>query len=90
MPNYQISQDDTNVSIELKNVGGTEKQIIEAFGECKAGRCSCPTDEYEKLASMDVQQTEGLIKVRLQTKPGQKLDTAQVAACLDHVTETVR
>src|SRR5271166_5873820 len=59
-----------------------------SFGECQAGQCSCPTDEYQKLASMDVQHTGDLIRIRLEPKAGQVLNTRQIAACLDYTTTT--
>ena len=86
MAKYHIHEDDRAVSVELTDVGEKKEQLLEAFGDCQAGRCSCPTDEYKKLASMEVEEAGGLIKLRLETKPGEKLDTAQIAACLDYTT----
>jgi hypothetical protein len=42
-----------------------------------------PTNEYEKLASMAVEQTGDVIRIRLEPKPGMQMDTTEVAACLD-------
>jgi len=55
MARYRIDDEDASVSIEVTDVAGQE--LFEAFRECQAGQCSCPTDEYQKLASMDVQHT---------------------------------
>jgi hypothetical protein len=60
--------------------------IEAAFEDCQAGRCSCPTHEYEKLASMDVEEAGNVILIRLQTKPREKIDTSEIAACLDYTT----
>ena len=47
----------------------------------------CPTDEYGKLASMEVIGAGDSIRVRLEAKPGEKLDAAQVETCLLHDDE---
>ena len=54
MARYRIDDEDASVSIEVTDVAGQEQELLEAFAECQAGQCSCPTDEYQKLASMDV------------------------------------
>ena len=86
MARYRIQEEASAVSIELTEVGGHQEQLLEAFGECQAGRCSCPTDEYQKLASMDVENHQDAIRIRLTTKPGEKLDAAEISACLDYTT----
>jgi hypothetical protein len=46
MARYRIDDEDASVSIEVTDVAGQEQELLEAFGECQAGQCSCPTDEY--------------------------------------------
>ncbi len=84
MARYRIDDEDASVSIEVTDVAGQEQELLEAFGECQTGQCPCPTDEYQKLASMDVQHTRDVIRIRLEPKAGQVLDTRQIAACLDY------
>lgn len=86
MAHYRIQQEQQAVSVEVSEVGGKQDQLLEAFGECQAGRCSCPTDEYEKLASMDIEQAGDNVRLRLEAKPGEKFDTSEIAACLDYTT----
>ena len=89
MTTYRIDEDGSAVSIEVTEVGGKAVQMLGAFGECQAGNCSCPTDEYQKLGSLDLQQTGDVISLRLEAKPGEKFDTCEIAACLDHATSLV-
>ena len=89
MAKYRIDEKDATVSIELAEAGGHQHQLLQAFGECQSGQCSCPTTEYEKLASMEMEQTEGLVRLRLEPKPGEKFDTSEIAACLDYTTAKV-
>jgi hypothetical protein len=84
MAGYRIEQDNAAVVIELTDVGGNQEALLESFGECQSGRCSCPTDEYEKLAAMDVDPGADQITLRLQAKPGVAFDSAAIASCLEH------
>jgi len=87
---YRMRKGRSGVSIELTDVAGQERELLEAFGECREGRCSCPTDEYLKVASMDVQSHDDRIDIRLEPKPGEDLDTSEIAACLDHTVDSSR
>jgi hypothetical protein len=51
--------------------------------------CSCPTDEYLKVASMEVQAGEERVTLILQPKPAAALDSSQIAACPDHTVGNV-
>jgi hypothetical protein len=37
-----------------------------------------------KLASIEIHADEDRIAIRLSSKPGQRLDTSEIDACLDH------
>jgi hypothetical protein len=89
MARYRVDDDDeSKVLIEVVEVGENQDQLIAALGDCQAGHCSCPTNGYDKLVSMEIEQGKDLIRLRLQLRPGERLDTSQVAACLDYTTAT--
>ena len=56
MARYRIEDSGSSVVIELTEVAGREGELLQAFSECQVGQCSCPTDEYQKLAAMEVEQ----------------------------------
>jgi hypothetical protein len=89
MTRYRIEQQASAVVIELTEVAGKQKELLEAFGECQSGRCSCPTNEYDKLAAMEVQPGAEQIVLTLEAKPGLALDSSAIAACLDHTVSKV-
>ena len=90
MARYRIRDGKTAVSIEMRDVGAKKEEFLEAFSDCQDGHCSCPTDEYRKLASIDVQDSGDAIVVRLEAKPGEELDIDQLETCLDYTTEQLR
>ena len=89
MARYQVEEKASTVSIEVSDVSGKEHQLMQAFGECQSGQCSCPTDEYTKLASMKVQQSGDTIRILLEPKLGERLDITEITACLDYTTDKV-
>lgn len=84
MTTYEISSNPSGVSIHLAGVGEQEQQLLAAFAECQQGRCSCPTDEYQKLETMDVAPGEGEISLQLRPKEGTSFDLGQITACLEY------
>ncbi len=86
-PRYRIDATDTGLAIGLTGVTGRQERLLTAFDECQQGRCSCPTDEYEKVASMEVRAVDDRIDIQLTSKPGTRFDDAGIAACLDHTIE---
>lgn len=84
MTQYEITDESPAVSIELTDVAGHQEELLEAFQECQEGICSCPTDEYQNVASMTVAADETRIAIRLEAKPGAKLDVSEIESCLDY------
>ena len=84
MPEYQIREQGTAVAIEVTGVEGKQEELLQAFGECQTGQCSCPTDQYEKVAGMQLDSDEQQITIQLQPVQGERFDTDQIAACLDY------
>ena len=84
MARYRIDEKGSSVGIELTEVGGQERELLQAFSECQAGQCPCPSDEYQKLAGMEVEHGDDAIRLRLDAKPGEILDVSKIAACLDY------
>jgi hypothetical protein len=83
---YELHEDAATVSIDVSGVDDErqERKLREAFDDCRSGRCTCPTDQYDKLASMQVERGEDAITLKLEPKPGERFDTAELANCLEH------
>ena len=85
MARYTINQSDEDLTIRVTETGPGADQLLTAFRECQQGRCDCPTDEYEKVSTLDVESEEGdTITLRLVPKPGQRFDESEIDACLQH------
>jgi hypothetical protein len=83
MADYTIREDGTAFSIELTDIQGKQKQLLQAFGECQLGKCSCPADQYEKVAAMEVKPRTDEIATSLKPIAGERFYTGEIATCLD-------
>jgi len=87
---YQIATKPSGIEIEVSGVEGKEQQLLEAFRECQEGRCTCPTQEYEKLDSLEIEKSPGTINLRLKAKPGAEFDQREIQRCFEHTEARVK
>ena len=87
MTSYEITPAERGVKIQLADIGDKQAELLAAFGECQAGQCSCPTDEYDKVADMTLEPSPDGIRIELVAKPGAAFNTAEIAACLDYTVD---
>jgi len=87
---YQIEKQPSGIEIEVSEISGKERLVLEAFRECKEGRCTCPTQEYEKLDSLEIHESAGTIYLRLRAKQGAEFDRGEIQRCLEHTEEHVK
>jgi hypothetical protein len=60
---------------------------LEAFQECQEGRCACPTQEYSKLDSIEIENNDNQIHIKLKSKPDEQIDEAEIAKCLEYTKQ---
>ena len=60
---YKIETKGNETNIEISEIKGKQKKLLEAFQECQEGRCSCPTQEYSKLNSLEIENNENSISL---------------------------
>jgi hypothetical protein len=87
----RYSVDQTSDGLRVNAVVSPEQQakLLEEFGKCAAGTCSCPSTQYDKLASIDVTQTVDGVSVDLKAKSGELIDRSDIERCLDHTASLV-
>ena len=84
-----IKSDSDGLTIEISEIQGSNAQLLAAFKKCQEGRCSCPTNEYEKLESLTIEQTEDKINLRLKVKKSQDFDSAEIEKCLKRTVSKI-
>lgn len=81
---YEISEQGTTVEILVHDAAEHQPQLLASFQDCQSGSCSCPTDQYERLAAMAVDAAGGDVTLWLEPLAGQQFDTDQLRSCLDY------
>ena len=81
---YKVESTDNEVNIEVNETKGKQEQLLQAFQECQEGRCTCPTQEYSKLDSLEIESDEDTIKLKLKSKPDVKFDESEIGKCLEY------
>ena len=86
MMKYKIDEKVTGIDISVTDAKNDRQKLLDAFRECQEGRCSCPTEEYKKLASLEVAQNEDEIQLRLKSKDGEVIDKSEIEKCLAYTS----
>jgi len=85
---YSIGKMGEQLHIEIVGVGENKNEVLGAFQQCQEGRCACPTRQYEKLRSLDMEVEPDAIKLRLTPMPGEEFEQGQIEKCLDFTIES--
>jgi hypothetical protein len=81
---YKVESTENEVNIEVTETKGKQERLLEAFQECQEGRCTCPTQEYSKLDSLEIENDEDTIRLKLKSKPNEKFDESEISKCLEY------
>ena len=85
----KIKKTDNGIQIDVTELEGKKDELLEAFQECSEGRCTCPTDEYQKVAAMQVTDGDDTIQLSIIAKDDETIDTAEIEKCLDYTKKRV-
>ena len=86
---YIIKSTNKEVNIEVNETIGKQSLLLKAFQECQEGRCSCPTEEYKKLDSLEIDNSVDTIHLKLKSKPGLQIDETEIDKCLEYTRDKV-
>ncbi len=84
-----IKPTENGIQIDVTELEGKQDQLLEAFQECSEGRCTCPTQEYQKVESLEVVAGEDAIQLSIKAKDDQQIDTAEIEKCLEYTKKRV-
>jgi hypothetical protein len=80
---YEIDSQKERTTIKIQSGNLAKDVLLEEFGKCQNGTCSCPTNEYEKLESIQISDTSNRIDLVLTPKPDKQLDMSEIENCLE-------
>jgi len=85
----KITKNEKGIDIDVTEVGGKKEKLLEAFQECSEGRCTCPTQEYEKVEKLDIIANENSIQLSIKSKANETIDTKEIEKCLEYTKKRV-
>lgn len=83
---YSIDENEDGLAISIDNEKDKKEMLLQAFRECQEGRCSCPTEAYRKLASLEIDHNDETIEIRLKPKQGEKISKEEIGKCLEYTS----
>ncbi len=85
----KIKSSKNGIDINITEIEGKKEELLEAFQECSEGRCTCPTQEYEKIESLNIIDTEKTIQLSIKSKGNEVIDTKEIEKCLEYTKNKV-
>lgn len=89
MMKHKINETESGLDISINVKEEKKKELLEAFQECQEGRCSCPTEEYKNLESLEIKHSNDNIELHLKSKEGSKLNKTEINKCLEYTENRV-
>ena len=86
---YKITNHEDGLDIDVTEVKGNKEKLLQAFQECQEGRCTCPTQEYEKVAKFDIDKSRKAIHLSIKTKDGEEINKNEIENCLEYTKNRV-
>lgn len=86
---YKVTEIDDGINISVSDIKEKNDKLLEAFQECKEGRCSCPTEEYMNMESLEIKNDGDDFLLHLKAKKGSKINKSEINKCLDYTAERV-
>ncbi len=85
----EIKKIEKGIEIDVTDLEGKRDQLLEAFQECSEGRCTCPTNEYQKLETLEVIDAGAAIQLSLRAKPNEQIDTTEIEKCFEYTKQRI-
>jgi hypothetical protein len=87
MSAFTVTEDAAKLHIRIEEVGSRQAQLLQALQECKEGRCTCPTNQYERLDAIEITPGDTAIDITLTPKAGESIDRQVIDRCLEYTAD---
>ncbi len=87
---YKIESSKNKLNIFIKSHEVERETLLSNFALCQKGQCSCPTDEYKKLQSLNISSLDDELILNLESKPYQAFDLNEIKKCLDFTSSNLK
>lgn len=77
------------IDIHITELEGKKEELLEAFNECSEGHCTCPTQEYKKIETFNIVDSEEKIQLSIISRENEVIDTKEIEKCLEHTKNKI-
>lgn len=86
-----LKEKNNHIIVNINKIEDKKELILQNLNDCKEGRCSCPTNEYDKLNKLDIQVNNDLNEIILDLEPkkGEKIAVSEIKKCLDYTADKI-
>ena len=86
-----IKEKNNHIVVNINKIEDKKELILQNLNDCKEGRCSCPTNEYDKLNKLDIQVNDDLSEIILDLEPKKdhKIAVSEIKKCLDYTADKI-
>jgi len=85
----RILKNKNGIDINITELEGKKEELLEAFNECSEGRCTCPTQEYTKIETLNIVDSEDKIQLSIISRQNEVIDTKEIEKCLEHTKNKI-
>jgi hypothetical protein len=85
----KVTRKEQGLEIHIRELEGKKDQLLEAFEECSEGRCTCPTQEYQKMERLEIAGSDDTIELSIKAKEGEEINAAEIEKCLKYTEQRV-
>jgi len=85
----RIIKKKNGIDINITELKGGKEKLLEAFRECSEGRCTCPTQEYEKVETLNVIGTDKTIQLSIKSKENTVINAKEIEKCLEYTKDKI-
>ena len=86
---YAIKTKPQGLEIKVDGLGDKQQEVLESLQECATGKCSCPTNQYEKLDAIKISPSSDSVSIELKAKAGETVKRSDIERCLEYTAEQV-
>lgn len=81
---FTLKERKDHIQVRLSDVGNSANSFLKEFHTCRSGECTCNSEHFEDLESMEIQKTGSRLILNLYPKDGSSLQISQLRSLLDH------
>ncbi|MBF0263804.1 MAG: hypothetical protein HQL46_00910 [Gammaproteobacteria bacterium] len=86
---YSIQKKKSDISINITDIGNKKSELIKQVQACQSGNCSCPSDEYNKVDSIQISDSKSDINIKIIAKDDNSIDENEIEKCLSHTDKLI-